>query len=493
VRELADRFQRQPLRVDGTVGRAHADIEHVALKVASRERYGALVNLLLLAGDQRTLVFVRTREDTQALADELAGDGFLALPIHGELAQAQRTRTLNAFRRGAIHTLIATDVAARGLDIADVTMVVHFDPPIDGETYVHRSGRTGRAGQKGTSCMLVQKPRANFVRRLYHIAGVNARWEGPPGAAEVRAAQQQRAATRAAEKLETATSPGLRAAAAQLLAGREPEAVVAALLAASAAGVCDPYEVKMEREVAVEPVRVPVVAAAPVGGAPVAAAAAPSSASHSIAAPVAARAAVPAPSIPRGDRYEVERRAERSAPVSPAMAPVVDDAAHGTAAAHAVAPRVQRRARGGSCTRRGCCRCTAGSRPTSAGTPGTAAGPPRQGRRAAALAAGRSGDGRSPAPAARRGAVPSRRSFARPSGRRRRRALPHQLGRARRRRPAPHPGARLPPRRHRRAVGGCDRSAARRHQLHRRCVGRDRVRAACAASGSAGSASGDHA
>jgi ATP-dependent RNA helicase DeaD len=331
VRELADRFQRQPLRVDGTVGRAHADIEHVALKVAARERYGALVNLLLLAGDQRTLVFVRTREDTQALADELAGDGFLALPIHGELAQAQRTRTLNAFRRGAIHTLIATDVAARGLDIADVTMVVHFDPPIDGETYVHRSGRTGRAGQKGISCMLVQKPRANFVRRIYHTAGVNARWEGPPGAAEVRAAQQQRAATRAAEKLETVASPELRAAAAQLLAGREPEAVVAALLAASAAGVCDPYEVKLERGfdaaaplanvgVAVAPVAVPVAPAAP-------------------AAPVRATVAAPA-SIPRGDRYEVERRAERSAPVSPALSSVGVDGAAAGGEAHAPADAV---------------------------------------------------------------------------------------------------------------------------------------------------------
>lgn len=333
VRELADRFQNKPLSVNGTVGRAHADIEHVALKVASRERYGALVNLLLLAGDQRTLVFVRTREDTQALADELAGDGFLALPIHGELAQAQRTRTLNAFRRGAIHTLIATDVAARGLDIADVTMVVHFDPPIDSETYVHRSGRTGRAGQKGTSCMLVQKPRANFVRRLYHQAGVNARWEGPPGAEEVRAAQRQRAAVKAQEQLDVVTTPELRAAAASLLVGREPVAVVAALLAAASSAVCDPYEVKLERTV-VAPLEVggPAVLAgpavvAPASAAPIAApVAAPATAP--VVAPVPARVATPpSPTIPRGDRYEVERRAERSAPVSPPWSPQVGDSA----------------------------------------------------------------------------------------------------------------------------------------------------------------------
>ncbi|MFO1031750.1 MAG: DEAD/DEAH box helicase [Planctomycetota bacterium] len=336
VRELADRFQNKPLSVNGTVGRAHADIEHVALKVASRERYGALVNLLLLAGDQRTLVFVRTREDTQALADELAGDGFLALPIHGDLAQAQRTRTLNAFRRGAIHTLIATDVAARGLDIADVTLVVHFDPPIDGETYVHRSGRTGRAGQKGTSCMLVQKPRANFVRRIYHTAGVNARWEGPPGAEEVRAAQRQRAAVKAEGQLDVATTPELRAAALRLLAGREPEAVVAALLAAAAAGVCDPYEVKLQRTAAPFAMAMPAAASAPVAKEPVAkeavakAVATPSAASPAVAAPVApVRAAASLPTIPRGDRYEVERRAERSAPVSPPWSPQADDSAVG--------------------------------------------------------------------------------------------------------------------------------------------------------------------
>ncbi|MBL8738601.1 MAG: DEAD/DEAH box helicase [Planctomycetes bacterium] len=344
VRELADRFQNKPLSVNGTVGRAHADIEHVALKVASRERYGALVNLLLLAGDQRTLVFVRTREDTQALADELAGDGFLALPIHGDLAQAQRTRTLNAFRRGAIHTLIATDVAARGLDIADVTLVVHFDPPIDGETYVHRSGRTGRAGQKGTSCMLVQKPRANFVRRIYHTAGVAARWEGPPGAAEVRAAQRQRAAEKAQGQLDVATTPELRAAALRLLAGREPEAVVAALLAAAAAGVCDPFEVKMERTAVPFAMAMPSAPAAPEAKDAAAkalvakAVVTPSAVSPASAAPVApVRTAAPSPTIPRGDRYEVERRAERSAPVSPAFSPA-SDAAEVPQETHRVAP-----------------------------------------------------------------------------------------------------------------------------------------------------------
>ncbi|MCA8977406.1 MAG: DEAD/DEAH box helicase, partial [Planctomycetes bacterium] len=160
VLELADRFQRSPIRIEGSAqGSAHADIEHVAYRIGSREHYQALVNLLLLAGDERMLVFVRTREATTTLADNLAADGFASMPLNGDLAQTQRTRTLAAFRRGTIRTLVATDVAARGLDIADVTVVVHYDLPLDGATYVHRSGRTGRAGQKGQSVMLVPKSR----------------------------------------------------------------------------------------------------------------------------------------------------------------------------------------------------------------------------------------------------------------------------------------------------------------------------------------------
>ncbi|MEO6595640.1 MAG: DEAD/DEAH box helicase, partial [Planctomycetota bacterium] len=246
VKSLADRFQNNALHVAGSVhGAAHDDIEHVALKIGSRDHYAVLVNLLLLAGDERTLVFVRTREDTTALADKLAADGFLALPINGDLAQAQRTRTLQAFRRGAIHTLIATDVAARGLDISDVMTVVHVDPPIDTATYVHRSGRTGRAGQKGRSCMLVVKSRESKMRRLYYSAKVEAVWESPPGAEEVAAHQLARASERARAALAVAGTgtAAQREAAVRLLQGRDAEAVIAVLLGQAAAGVRAPFQV----------------------------------------------------------------------------------------------------------------------------------------------------------------------------------------------------------------------------------------------------------
>jgi len=238
VQELADRFQRDALLIKGHAhGQAHADIEHVALRIHAREHYGALVNLLLLAGDERTLVFVRTREDTTTLADKLAADGFTALPLNGDLAQPQRTRTLAAFRNGTIRALIATDVAARGLDIQDVTMVVHVDLPIDAATYTHRSGRTGRAGQKGRSVMLVLKSHEGRSRRIYAQAKVTPNWVFPPGQNAVAARRLQRAEQHAATAISGhVVGEAERAVAAHLLKGRDPEEVVGALLMQAAAG-----------------------------------------------------------------------------------------------------------------------------------------------------------------------------------------------------------------------------------------------------------------
>lgn len=311
VKALADRCQRDALLVAGTpMGKAHGDIEHIALKVGARDHYAVLVNLLLLAGEDRTLVFVRTREDTQALADKLAGDGFLAMPIHGDLAQAQRTRTLQAFRQGTIHTLIATDVAARGLDIADVTAVVNVDPPIDADTYVHRSGRTGRAGQKGRSYLLVVKSREMRMRRLYQLARVTPKWEASPGAAEVAMHQLERARQRAAEALDSATplSPAMLAVANQLLAGRDAATVVGTLLLRTALGVRPPFEVHGAREP--RPVAPPPAPREPAAAAPPSKAPLPA---------VAADDAAPGPTTaepPRTRRLSATQRGRAGAPPS---------------------------------------------------------------------------------------------------------------------------------------------------------------------------------
>ncbi len=245
VRDLADRFQRDPLAIAGTaLDAAHADIEHIAYRIGSREHYAALVNLLLMAGDDRTLVFVRTREDTVTLADRLYADGFSAMPLNGDLAQRQRTRTLDAFKRGSVRTLIATDVAARGLDIDSVTLVVHVHLPIDGPTYVHRSGRTGRAGNKGQSAMFVPKRAAGRAGYLYKQARVEPRWASVPGRDAVY--DHKLTAAKAAVQKEIdgghGIHPNLTAAARDVLGDRDPTEVVAVMLRQRMATTRAPFE-----------------------------------------------------------------------------------------------------------------------------------------------------------------------------------------------------------------------------------------------------------
>ncbi|MFO1078482.1 MAG: DEAD/DEAH box helicase [Planctomycetota bacterium] len=244
VRALTKRYQRDALHVEGTaLGQANADIEHVAHLLNARDRYGALVNHLLLAGDARVLVFVRTREDTTRLADQLETDGFRAMPISGDLTQAQRTRTLAAFKRGTVTTLVATDVAARGIDVSDVQSVVHMDLPMDAAGYTHRSGRTGRAGQKGRSILLVSRSHEREARRMMQTAGIALQWRPVPTAREVLAARDERLfATLSAAVDAGATGGRERALAARLLQGRSAEDVVAALLTQAGPGpTCEPF------------------------------------------------------------------------------------------------------------------------------------------------------------------------------------------------------------------------------------------------------------
>jgi len=155
ILRLAKNYQSDPVRVNGgRPGEAHEDIEHIAYLVNDHERYAALVNLLLVTASERTLVFVNTRAETTQLAERLAEDGFSSMPLSGELPQAQRTRTLSSFRSGTVSVLIATDVAARGIDVADLDLVINYDLPSQPDVYIHRIGRTGRAGKAGLAVAL---------------------------------------------------------------------------------------------------------------------------------------------------------------------------------------------------------------------------------------------------------------------------------------------------------------------------------------------------
>jgi len=233
VRRFADRFQPDALHLEGTrLGEANEDIEHSAYLVAERDRYPALVNILLLTDGARCLVFVRRRVDTTEIAEQLAADGFSALPFSGDLSQAQRTRTLAAFRNDVVRILVATDVAARGIDVADIATIVHIDLPNDPETYTHRSGRTGRAGQKGRS-ILIAPPRAERrLRRVLVQAKVDADWGKLPSPKRIQKALDKRARKRIFEATsrEDAPSEADLDYARLLLSRVDPELLVARLV-----------------------------------------------------------------------------------------------------------------------------------------------------------------------------------------------------------------------------------------------------------------------
>ncbi len=252
VLHLAADFQDDVLHVEGTAaGLANADIEHVAHLVRGHDRYAAMVNTLLMEGPRRrVLVFVATRAATATLAEQLSADGFPALPLSGELAQAQRTRTLEAFRAGTARVLIATDVAARGLDVPDVSTVIHADLPFDAEVYTHRSGRTGRAGKRGRSVLLATPNNQRRAARILDQAHVDVAWQKVPDVDQVERAVEGRLRKQAERAIAHHVTEGLAPEdlefAQVLVAAQDPVDVVAALLAARrvAQGGRPPFEVE---------------------------------------------------------------------------------------------------------------------------------------------------------------------------------------------------------------------------------------------------------
>jgi ATP-dependent RNA helicase DeaD len=194
VLALASRYQREPVMVTGgePAQSGHEDITHLAYMMHPRERYAALVNVILMAPEERTLVFVRTRADASEVATRLIDDGFKAGAMSGEMAQAERTRTLEAFRRGSVSIMVCTDVASRGIDVPEVSRVIHAEIPSAPEVLTHRSGRTGRAGRKGTSIMLVGSHERGLAEMLLVRARIHAQLLSVPSAAEVRMAADER-------------------------------------------------------------------------------------------------------------------------------------------------------------------------------------------------------------------------------------------------------------------------------------------------------------
>jgi ATP-dependent RNA helicase DeaD len=172
VARLAEAYLREPVRVSVAAKEAVAPkVRQVYYEVTWQEKAEALARILDYEQPESAIVFVRTRRDADEVSERLNGLGYLAQPIHGEINQAQRERALERFRAGRTQLLVATDVAARGLDIPDVSHVINYDLPMDADSYVHRIGRTGRAGRTGEALTLVtprERRTLQMIERLIH-------------------------------------------------------------------------------------------------------------------------------------------------------------------------------------------------------------------------------------------------------------------------------------------------------------------------------------
>ena len=170
VARIAKKFMHEPAEVTvGTKNSGSATVSHEFYCVNARDRYEALKRLADANPDIFSVVFCRTKRDTQAVAEKLIEDGYSAAALHGDLSQAQRDGVMKSFRGRQIQMLVATDVAARGIDVDNITHVVNYQLPDEIETYNHRSGRTGRAGKLGTSIVIITKSELRKISSIERI------------------------------------------------------------------------------------------------------------------------------------------------------------------------------------------------------------------------------------------------------------------------------------------------------------------------------------
>lgn len=243
VSVLAKAYTREPTEI--TVGQRNetqANIAHHAYSVSEKNRYAALRRVIDFVPEMYGLVFCRTRADAQRLSEALMHDGVYAEALHGDLSQAQRDSVMRKFREKAVRILVATDVAARGLDVDDVTHVIHYNLPDDPAVYTHRSGRTARAGKSGTSIALVTPRERQRLRLIERICGMRFEQRTVPTADDIRQRQVFWLAEQVREVREV--DPDLEVllpAIAPIVAGLTPEQVLARILQIRLASLMEAY------------------------------------------------------------------------------------------------------------------------------------------------------------------------------------------------------------------------------------------------------------
>jgi ATP-dependent RNA helicase DeaD len=186
VSGIAKKFMNKPIEI--TVGQKNVStksVSHSYFVVGARDRYNALKRLVDAHPDVYAVIFCRTKRDTQRVAEKLIEDGYNAAALHGDLSQNQRDLVMKSFRNKQVQMLVATDVAARGIDVDDITHVINYQLPDETEIYTHRSGRTGRAGKTGQSYVIITKSERRKISSIERIIGQKFKEEKLPTSDEI--------------------------------------------------------------------------------------------------------------------------------------------------------------------------------------------------------------------------------------------------------------------------------------------------------------------
>jgi ATP-dependent RNA helicase DeaD len=242
---LATHYQKDALRIATRAETSgHADIEYRAIRIAGNKIESAVVNLLRFLDPPGALVFCNTRNAVRHMEAQLTERGFSCVALSGELSQSERNHALQALRDGRARVCVATDVAARGIDLPGLSLVIHAELPNDAQVLQHRSGRTGRAGKKGVSVLLVPPSRRRRAEEMLGRARVNAVWGNAPTAEDIRKVDQQRLLENPL-LVEPGTEDDL-AMADELLKTHSPRQLAAAFVKMYRAGLPAPEEIEDE-------------------------------------------------------------------------------------------------------------------------------------------------------------------------------------------------------------------------------------------------------
>ncbi|WBH15397.1 DEAD/DEAH box helicase [Sphingomonas radiodurans] len=239
--QLAKRYQKNALRISTVeADRGHSDISYQALAVSPSDIEHAVINLLRLHEAETAMLFCATRDNVRHLHATLVERGFAAVALSGEHSQSERNAALQALRDRRARVCVATDVAARGIDLPTLSLVVHVELPRDGETLQHRSGRTGRAGKKGTAVLIVPYQRRRWAESMLRNANIPVEWVPVPTPEDVRAKDHDRLLEQLLAPVETDEDD--RALAERLIAEKSPEDIAAALVRSYRAAMPAPEE-----------------------------------------------------------------------------------------------------------------------------------------------------------------------------------------------------------------------------------------------------------